>query len=822
MAESEKKELFVSYCTKNKELAQLFCNVVEGAGVTCWMAPRDIPSGESWATSIAKGIEESSLFTLLVSEASMSSAEVEKEVDLANGRRMTILPIRIENAELKGAFKYHLSNKQWVDALEEDHTSRYKNTTEAILQNLKKGSTVNNGSGAGYLTLARLLANVLNRKYTDSLNQINSMFSARDMETDKIEIFFPFRLGATGVDVRCQLDLTGYSMQIFADLARMDDPLKIPFTEFVKSINGNKENKKFFSRIQVTSNRRDKVVIFEPAFPLSIGCVKLTEDKLFGIFRDNTMAFFDAIMPKLLEWAKYGQFIVGTVDRLIERLRTEFPESEGWHIGTPENERLDAFNSDPRYYWTYGKLNIYKKNWVPKQPLSFANDKGRGLLSFTLESCDSYFDKLSIGILKYEPWYELGDLNEKIINDAITALDLAGTTNNRMAWKIKFREEFQNSGIKDRSYHWQSKGDEFINYCVEQFKKLKELENRIDDICMTIPALQIKSIEWFPVERQKWIDGLYVYNRLRIIAEEIAPKVEQYGLTIAFKTDGFHNKWIAKELYLGLKVGQFDAAAAFMCNATSMTVELKNMEPPDFETNIIQAFIINRKTYNPKAGGIKVQNNFDDGTEAKWFDRFATFVTTEVDKILPEFIALKKQLESVVDLAADAGKILALTLGETTSDWEVENKSVSLEKFAPISIWHKSWQKKGAKDDDLPPVMFQIIPTAPCFDGLVISFRQNEQFDPIFEHRIGMVCGACEFAFGKSHDTMNLHGIWSSNLNEFFNTGGSILEINQVKQPFIAGEKKVAFEDYLKDIAKSILKMMPLISSLCAEHNGQF
>lgn len=820
MAENEKKELFISYCTKNKDLAQLFCNVVEGAGVSCWMAPRDIPSGGSWATSIAKGVEDASILALLVSDASMSSLEVEKEVDLANGRRMTILPIRIENTELKGAFKYHLSNKQWVDAMDEDQTSRYKDSIVAILQNLGKASSDGDKSGTGYPILARILANELNQEYAESLKQINSLCSARDLGAGRVEIFFPFRLGATGVDLKCQFDAGKQMMKIFADLAIMDDLLKYPFCTYAEQL-----KKEFFPRAAIqTYARREQVVIFEPDFPLAIGRVNLTEEKLFGLFRDNVVAFFEKIMPDLLAWANYGQYIVFTISELTERLKKEFPESQGWRVGAPERERLDAFNSNPKSNWMhFGKINIYKESWVPEPPLSMGNPNGRGLLSFTLESGDSFLDKLSIGILKYEPWYDMDGLKEKL-HQAIANAHLSGSEDSRMAWRQGFDDDWQSSGIKSRDYCWQSKGNEFIAYCVERFTKLKELECSIDEICAVLPELQTKSIEWFLTERpdrQKWNDGLYIYNRLRIIAEDISPNVLPHGLTVSFNPPGHFNDWAPKEIYMGLKVGNFDAVASIYCDRQSMMVKITNLEPPDFETEVIQAFIKERGIYDVKNETIKVQSNFDAGTEAVWFDRFAAFVSKEVDMLLPEFIALKKHLEEVVDLAAAAGKIVAQALGGETGDWKVENKAVSLEKMAPISIWHSSWRRKGAKDDDLPPVMLQIIPMGPCFDGLVISIRENEQFDPKFEHRLWMVCGAFEFAFGKSHDADNLYGIWSANLPEFSNTGGSKFIINQIRRPLIAGEEKAAFGECLQGVAKSIVKMAPFIASLCADHNFQ-
>lgn len=59
---------------------------------------------------------------------------------MANTKKITILPIKIENAELKRVFKYHLGNKQWIDALDENQTQRFSAAIEAILQNLGKES----------------------------------------------------------------------------------------------------------------------------------------------------------------------------------------------------------------------------------------------------------------------------------------------------------------------------------------------------------------------------------------------------------------------------------------------------------------------------------------------------------------------------------------------------------------------------------------------------------------------------------------------------------------------------------------------------------
>ncbi len=798
MAEIEKKEVFISYCTKNKELAKLFCNIIEGTGVSCWIAPRDIPKGGAWAVAIANGIENSRILALLVSEASMGSPEVEKEVDMANTKRMTILPIKIENAELKGAFKYHLGNKQWIDALDEDQTQRFSAATEAILQNLGKESTEGSNSGSGCLTLARVLANDLNNKYAKSSQVIKPTFSARDNQ-GHIEIIFPFRLGVTGVDIRFRLTEKDRTMGIFADRAVKDDPLNWAFNAFAL------RKKDEFPRMIQTSNRRSEITTFEPLFPLAIGGGELSEEKLFSLFRDNVIASSEKIIPNLLAWAEYGQKISNAIATLEARLKNEFKEEDGWRVGSPEGSRLEDLRGG-------GEINVYKTKWEPDQD----NYKGRGLISFTLRSDENYLNKVYIGISKYESWHQLGEWDDSIKKKVNEILEKTETQDSNWVCRQLLAEGWDKSGIADKSFPWQDKLSNFADYCFDKFKYLKELEGLIDDACQDIPKLQNMNPLETPSEKQTWNNGLYIYNYLRLISENCNQKATEAGMTFSFMSRKLDWEWITLEAYLTFKVGSFDAAATFTCTKRKMTVEFKSLEPPDFEEEIIKSFIDKRGIYNRATATISVSTDLDGKSVAEWLDRYASFVYDQLDLIIPEFIALKTHLEEAKNLAMFVRSKLEDALGDKASEWNIENQSVTLEKDKPISFWNKSWLKAGAKDDDLPPLMFQIVPCKPCFDDLAISLRQNEPFAPEFEHRLGMVCGACEFAFGKGHDLQHQIGIWSTSFSMFGTTGGCTFE-----KPLLSGEDRIGFDKYVAEIALNVIKMEPFITTLCKEHNYQ-
>ena len=49
-------DVFISYSSRNKQTALAICHVLEGHGVRCWMAPRDIPPGADYGDVIDEAI----------------------------------------------------------------------------------------------------------------------------------------------------------------------------------------------------------------------------------------------------------------------------------------------------------------------------------------------------------------------------------------------------------------------------------------------------------------------------------------------------------------------------------------------------------------------------------------------------------------------------------------------------------------------------------------------------------------------------------------------------------------------------------------------
>ena len=50
-------DVFISYSSKEKSIADGVCHYLEANGVKCWMAPRDIPAGTDYGDLIDEAIK---------------------------------------------------------------------------------------------------------------------------------------------------------------------------------------------------------------------------------------------------------------------------------------------------------------------------------------------------------------------------------------------------------------------------------------------------------------------------------------------------------------------------------------------------------------------------------------------------------------------------------------------------------------------------------------------------------------------------------------------------------------------------------------------
>ena len=110
-------DVFISYSSKDKSTADALCAVLEAKQIRCWIAPRDILPGAEWGEAIIAGIEQCRVMVLVYSSSANDSPQVRREVERAVGKRLAIVPFRIEDVPLSRTMEYFISSQHWLDAV---------------------------------------------------------------------------------------------------------------------------------------------------------------------------------------------------------------------------------------------------------------------------------------------------------------------------------------------------------------------------------------------------------------------------------------------------------------------------------------------------------------------------------------------------------------------------------------------------------------------------------------------------------------------------------------------------------------------------------
>src|ERR1700681_4581217 len=114
-ASSGTPDVFISYASQDATFANAVVGALEGQGLKCWIAPRDVVPGSLYADGIVRAINEARVVVLILSEHAVASPHVGKEIERASSKRRQIIALHTDSAPLTRAFEYFLSESQWID-----------------------------------------------------------------------------------------------------------------------------------------------------------------------------------------------------------------------------------------------------------------------------------------------------------------------------------------------------------------------------------------------------------------------------------------------------------------------------------------------------------------------------------------------------------------------------------------------------------------------------------------------------------------------------------------------------------------------------------
>jgi TolB-like protein/Tfp pilus assembly protein PilF len=115
-ARSGSADVFISYASPDRAIADAVCGALERDGLICWVAPRDVVPGEFYADAIVRAIDATKVIVLVLSKNSADSPHVLREVERGSSKRHPVVSFRIDLAPLPSALEYFLNTSHWLDA----------------------------------------------------------------------------------------------------------------------------------------------------------------------------------------------------------------------------------------------------------------------------------------------------------------------------------------------------------------------------------------------------------------------------------------------------------------------------------------------------------------------------------------------------------------------------------------------------------------------------------------------------------------------------------------------------------------------------------
>jgi hypothetical protein len=109
-------EVFISYSSRDRGVADAICAALEGRQLRCWIAPRDIVPGVDWSQAIIDAIAACDAMVLVFSSNANQSEQVKREVSFAVSQAKVLVPVRIEDVQPSGSMLYFLGTVHWLEA----------------------------------------------------------------------------------------------------------------------------------------------------------------------------------------------------------------------------------------------------------------------------------------------------------------------------------------------------------------------------------------------------------------------------------------------------------------------------------------------------------------------------------------------------------------------------------------------------------------------------------------------------------------------------------------------------------------------------------
>ena len=114
--ETRAPDVFISHVEADAKVANAACAALEGLGVQCWIAPRDIEPETDWEDLQGHVIGHSKAMVLVFSAESNNSQDVVREVERTASKGVAVITLRVEDIPFSAEIQPHVNTLRRIDA----------------------------------------------------------------------------------------------------------------------------------------------------------------------------------------------------------------------------------------------------------------------------------------------------------------------------------------------------------------------------------------------------------------------------------------------------------------------------------------------------------------------------------------------------------------------------------------------------------------------------------------------------------------------------------------------------------------------------------
>ena len=127
-------EVMVSYSRQDSAQVLQFVQRLRAAGVAAWIDQGGIDGAQKWGEEIVNAIDSCKTVILMISQVSMQSENIAREVMLAWENNKHFLPLCLEDAKIAKSMQYQLAGIQQIKLYEGDPEAKFVSVLRALVR----------------------------------------------------------------------------------------------------------------------------------------------------------------------------------------------------------------------------------------------------------------------------------------------------------------------------------------------------------------------------------------------------------------------------------------------------------------------------------------------------------------------------------------------------------------------------------------------------------------------------------------------------------------------------------------------------------------